>query len=79
MIPDVRQLGEDRAHDAAGDFAIPGDDRSPLAGWDLDGAEDLGAAPAAQFALPGGPQIADPVLIPRRARPDNGSRRPRRG
>ena len=53
MIPGLRQLGEDRAHDVTGGFAIPGDDRSPLAGWHLHGVEGLGAALAAQFALAG--------------------------
>jgi len=61
MIPGLRRLGEGRAHGAPAAWRRPGDDRFPLAGWDLDGVEGLGAAPAAQFALAGGSQVADPV------------------
>ena len=61
MIPGIRQLREHRAYDTTGGFAIPGDDRSPLVDWDLDGVEGLGPALATQFALAGGPEIADPV------------------
>ena len=62
--PGPQAAGEDPAHDATGGFAIPGDDRSPLAGWHLHGVEGLGAALAAQFALAGRPEIADPVRFP---------------
>jgi hypothetical protein len=61
MISGIRQLREHRAHDATGGFAIPGYDGSPLVDWDLDGVEGLGPALAAQFALAGSPEIADPV------------------
>ncbi len=60
MIPSLRQLREGRAHDATGDFAVPGDDGSPLVDWDLDGMEILCSALAAQFALTGSSQVADP-------------------
>ena len=61
MIPGVGQLREARAHDATGNFAVPGDDGTPLVDWDLDGVEGLGPALAAQFALTGSSEIADPV------------------
>ena len=60
MIPSVRQPCEARAYDATGNFAVPGDDGTPLVDWDLDGIEDLGPALAAQFALTGSAEIADP-------------------
>jgi len=61
MIPGVGQLCEARAHDATGNFAVPGDDGAPLVDWDLDRVEGLGPALAAQFALTGSSEIADPV------------------
>ena len=39
MIPGIRQFREERVHGATGDFAVPGDDGSPLADGDLDGVE----------------------------------------
>ena len=53
MIPGVRQLREARAHDATGDFAVPGDNGSQRVDWDLDGVEGFGSALAAQFAPTG--------------------------
>ena len=50
MIPGVRHLREACAHDATGDFAVPGDNGSPLVDWDLDGVEGIGSAFVAQFA-----------------------------
>ena len=64
MIPSVRQPCEARAYDATGNFAVPGDDGTPLVDWDLDGIEDLGPALAAQFALTGSAEIADPFGLP---------------
>ena len=58
MIPGVGQLREARAHDATGNFAVPGDDGTPLADWDLNDVEGLGPALAAQFALTGSSEIA---------------------
>jgi hypothetical protein len=66
MIPSVRQLREAGAHDATGNFAVPSDDGAPLAGWDLDGVEGLGPALAAQFALTGSSEIADPFGLAER-------------
>ena len=49
MIPGIRQFREERVHGATGDFAVPGDDGSPLADGDLDGVEYLALALAAQL------------------------------
>jgi hypothetical protein len=66
MIPNVRQLCEARAHDATGNFAVPSDDGAPLVDCDLDGVEGLGPALAAQFALTGSSEIADPFGLAER-------------
>jgi hypothetical protein len=60
MIPGVRHLREACAHDATGDFAVSGDNGSPLVDWDLDGVEGLGSAFVAQFAPTGSSKVADP-------------------
>jgi len=51
VIPGIRQLREERVRHATGDFAVPGDDGSPLADWDLDGVEYLAPPLRLKFAL----------------------------
>jgi hypothetical protein len=61
MIPSLGQLCEVRADVPRSDLAVSGDDGFPLADWDFDSMEDLGSALAAEFALLGSSEIADPL------------------
>ena len=61
VIFGVGQLREVRPYVAPGDLAVLGDDVPSFVDWDLARVEDLGLPLAAQLALAGGSEIADPV------------------
>ena len=63
MIPCIRQLREARAHDTTSNFSVAADDGPSLIDWDLDGVEGLSLALAAQFALTGSTEIANPIRL----------------